>query len=134
MLYPMKCPNRAAERRPDIIGAMHEMQGGYSRVVDLSGAERGAEPHYFEGTGGGQGEWGGGATFDGCWGAGCGGGLQWVGGRVLAFGLVNAGWFLNTQCSESATVGGGVLGEREQCECVPGAVTERKAGGGSEMM
>lgn len=53
VLYPMKCPNRAAERRPDIIGALHQMAGpgGYSQVVDLTGAERAEAPHYFEGTG-----------------------------------------------------------------------------------
>ncbi|GBF99812.1 hypothetical protein Rsub_12565 [Raphidocelis subcapitata] len=51
VLYPMKCPNRAAERRPDIIAAVQAAHGPYARVVDLTGAERAGEPHYFEGTG-----------------------------------------------------------------------------------
>jgi hypothetical protein len=59
VLYPMKCPNRAAERRPDVIAAVQAAHGPYGRVVDLSGAERAAEPHYFEGTGGGGGGFGG---------------------------------------------------------------------------
>lgn len=50
VLYPMKCPNRAAERRPDVIGALRALEG-YSRVVDMTGAERAEEPHFFEGTG-----------------------------------------------------------------------------------
>jgi hypothetical protein len=45
--YPMKCPNRQAERRPDIKGVLAHL--GYDRVVDLSGEEAGGR--YFEGTG-----------------------------------------------------------------------------------
>ncbi|KAI8464479.1 MAG: Amidinotransferase-domain-containing protein [Monoraphidium minutum] len=50
VLYPMKCPNRAAERRPDVIGALGALQG-YGRVIDMTGAERAETPHFFEGTG-----------------------------------------------------------------------------------
>lgn len=48
VLYPMKCPNRAAERRPEIIQVLRGM--GYSRVVDMTGHER-YDRKYFEGTG-----------------------------------------------------------------------------------
>jgi N,N dimethylarginine dimethylhydrolase, eukaryotic len=48
VLYPMKCPNRAAERRPELVQLLR--QRGYEREVDLTGAEaRGSD--YFEGTG-----------------------------------------------------------------------------------
>ena len=51
VLYPMKCPNRAAERRPEIIEAIQKT-GQYSRVVDLSGLESSAHgARHFEGTG-----------------------------------------------------------------------------------
>lgn len=50
VLYPMKCPNRAAERRPDVIGAIQALQG-YDRVVDMTPAEKAAAPQFFEGTG-----------------------------------------------------------------------------------
>ncbi|KIY97987.1 hypothetical protein MNEG_9977 [Monoraphidium neglectum] len=50
VLYPMKCPNRAAERRPDIIAALDKLQG-YGRLVDLTGAEREEQQRSFEGTG-----------------------------------------------------------------------------------
>jgi hypothetical protein len=57
VLYPMKCPNRAAERRPEIIEAVRHL-GGYDRVVDLTAEEkRGGSgggttpPRFFEGTG-----------------------------------------------------------------------------------
>lgn len=66
VLYPMKCPNRAAERRPEIVEAIRHM-GGYDRVIDLTDEERrggvgdgtsgngssddGTKPRYFEGTG-----------------------------------------------------------------------------------
>jgi hypothetical protein len=53
VLYPMKCPNRAAERRPDILAALAAATGDrYTRVIDLSPHERDS-PHgrYFEGTG-----------------------------------------------------------------------------------
>ncbi|KAK3237066.1 hypothetical protein CYMTET_52833, partial [Cymbomonas tetramitiformis] len=49
VFYPMKCPNRAAERRADIMGFLQTK--GYSRVLDLSGAEAASPPKYFEGTG-----------------------------------------------------------------------------------
>lgn len=45
--YPMKCPNRQAERRPDIQGVLSHL--GYDRIVDMSGEERAGQ--YFEGTG-----------------------------------------------------------------------------------
>jgi hypothetical protein len=66
VLYPMKCPNRAAERRPEIVEAIRHM-GGYDRVIDLTDAEgkggagaaaggagggaKQTTPSYFEGTG-----------------------------------------------------------------------------------
>jgi len=37
VLYPMKCPNRAAERRPEVIEVLKRR--GYTRVVDLSSGE-----------------------------------------------------------------------------------------------
>lgn len=47
VLYPMKCPNRQAERRADILQVL---QGrGFQRVHDMSHAEK--EGKYFEGTG-----------------------------------------------------------------------------------
>ena len=48
VLYPMKCPNRAAERRPELIDLVAAR--GYPRRVDLSGLEAEKE-QYFEGTG-----------------------------------------------------------------------------------
>lgn len=56
VLYPMKCPNRAAERRADVIGALQAAHGPYDRIVDMTGAEAGeglpgGQPQYFEGTG-----------------------------------------------------------------------------------
>ena len=45
--YPMKCPNRQAERRVDIRAVLERM--GYDRVIDFSGHEK--EGKYFEGTG-----------------------------------------------------------------------------------
>ncbi|KAF6262116.1 Amidinotransferase [Scenedesmus sp. NREL 46B-D3] len=48
VLYPMKCPNRAAERRPEVIQVLR--QAGYERVVDLTGHES-HDQAYFEGTG-----------------------------------------------------------------------------------
>lgn len=48
VLYPMKCPNRAAERRPELVDFLNAR--GYARVVDLSAAER-TDHKYFEGTG-----------------------------------------------------------------------------------
>lgn len=47
VLYPMKCPNRAAERRPEIIDVLKAR--GYNAVYDMSPAEK--EGGYFEGTG-----------------------------------------------------------------------------------
>ncbi|WIA32530.1 hypothetical protein OEZ86_003343 [Tetradesmus obliquus] len=47
VLYPMKCPNRAAERRPEIIQVLR--QAGYERVLDMSGHEK-RDKAYFEGT------------------------------------------------------------------------------------
>lgn len=56
VLYPMKCPNRAAERRRDIMAVLAGR--GYDAVVDLTDHERrsgdgGSAPQaaYFEGTG-----------------------------------------------------------------------------------
>ncbi|KAG1667518.1 hypothetical protein FOA52_013708 [Chlamydomonas sp. UWO 241] len=46
VLYPMKCPNRAAERRADTIEVLKAR--GYGRVYDMSIAE--ADNKYFEGT------------------------------------------------------------------------------------
>ena len=56
VLYPMKCPNRAAERRADVIGAVQAAHGPYARVLDMSAAEKAGggpdgAPQYFEGTG-----------------------------------------------------------------------------------
>lgn len=34
VLYPMKCPNRAAERRPSMIAVLKAK--GYTNIVDLS--------------------------------------------------------------------------------------------------
>lgn len=48
VLYPMKCPNRAAERRPEIIQVLRS--SGYGRVIDMTGHER-RDQKYFEGTG-----------------------------------------------------------------------------------
>lgn len=45
--YPMKCPNRQAERREDIMGVLSHM--GYDRIVDMSAEE--SKDRYFEGTG-----------------------------------------------------------------------------------
>lgn len=45
--YPMKCPNRQAERRHDIQAVLGKM--GYDRVLDMSVEE--ANDKYFEGTG-----------------------------------------------------------------------------------
>lgn len=47
VLYPMKCPNRAMERRADIVDVLH--QRGMPRVVDLTPHEK--EGQFFEGTG-----------------------------------------------------------------------------------
>lgn len=47
VLYPMKCPNRAAERRPELIKLLNMRD--YDRTVDMSKLE--AEKRYFEGTG-----------------------------------------------------------------------------------
>lgn len=47
VLYPMKCPNRAAERRDDIIQVLRAK--GYNAVYDMTGHEAGKK--YFEGTG-----------------------------------------------------------------------------------
>jgi hypothetical protein len=43
----LQCPNRAAERRPDIIEVLRAK--GYTQVYDMSGEE--ANKRYFEGTG-----------------------------------------------------------------------------------
>ncbi|KAL4433427.1 hypothetical protein ABPG77_010280 [Micractinium sp. CCAP 211/92] len=47
VLYPMKCPNRQAERRDDIKEVLQHW--GYARTVDMSVAEK--EDKYLEGTG-----------------------------------------------------------------------------------
>ncbi|KAK9815839.1 hypothetical protein WJX72_010576 [[Myrmecia] bisecta] len=47
VFYPMKCPNRQAERREDIMGVLRAK--GYTRVLDLSPEEKAGG--YFEGTG-----------------------------------------------------------------------------------
>jgi len=49
VLYPMKCPNRAAERRADMRALL--AQKGYTRVLDLTTEEHASSPAYFEGTG-----------------------------------------------------------------------------------
>lgn len=56
--YPLKCPNRAAERRGDARAVLEGRFGGRGRVLDLSPAEAGAAPApfppapaFFEGTG-----------------------------------------------------------------------------------
>ena len=46
--YPMKCPNRQAERREDIMGVLEKM--GYDRIVDMT-EEESKNNRYFEGTG-----------------------------------------------------------------------------------
>ncbi|CAG9462849.1 unnamed protein product [Pedinophyceae sp. YPF-701] len=48
VLYPMKCPNRQAERRKDVIDHLLHV-GKYTHVLDLSGEH--AHHRYFEGTG-----------------------------------------------------------------------------------
>ena len=48
VFYPMKCPNRQAERREDIIGVLKN-HFGYERFVDMSVEEN--HKRYFEGTG-----------------------------------------------------------------------------------
>ncbi|GFR43262.1 hypothetical protein Agub_g4323 [Astrephomene gubernaculifera] len=48
VFYPMKCPNRAAERREDIIKVLRGK--GYSQVYDMAAAHE-ANKKYFEGTG-----------------------------------------------------------------------------------
>lgn len=45
--YPMKCPNRQAERRKDIMSILDTM--GYDRVFDMTHGEK--NERYFEGTG-----------------------------------------------------------------------------------
>jgi hypothetical protein len=47
VLYPMKCPNRQAERRPELLDVLRAK--GYSREVDLSWGEQ--QGMFFEGTG-----------------------------------------------------------------------------------
>ncbi|PNH03639.1 hypothetical protein TSOC_010283 [Tetrabaena socialis] len=47
VFYPMKCPNRAAERREDIIKVLHTK--GYQHVYDMAAHE--PNKKYFEGTG-----------------------------------------------------------------------------------
>eukprot|EP00873_Tetraselmis_striata_P017038 jgi/Tetstr1/437302/TSEL_002786.t1 len=49
VLYPMKCPNRAAERRKDTTAMLASK--GYTRVLDMTGEESSESPAYFEGTG-----------------------------------------------------------------------------------
>ncbi len=56
--YPLKCPNRAAERRVDARAVLEARLGSGGRLVDLSPAEGGAlpapfppAPAFFEGTG-----------------------------------------------------------------------------------
>lgn len=49
VLYPMKCPNRAAERRADTTALLASK--GYTRVLDMTAEESGESPAYFEGTG-----------------------------------------------------------------------------------
>jgi len=47
--YPLKCPNRQAERRPDATALLEARAP--ARVVDLSPAEKGGDAAFFEGTG-----------------------------------------------------------------------------------
>lgn len=49
VLYPMKCPNRQAEARDDIVSALKSL--GHERVVDLISAERAGAGRVLEGTG-----------------------------------------------------------------------------------
>jgi hypothetical protein len=46
VLYPMKCPNRAAERRADTTALLASK--GYTRVLDMTAEESGESPAYFE--------------------------------------------------------------------------------------
>jgi len=48
VFYPMKCPNRQAERREDIIDVLRDHLG-YEKILDLSREEENNK--YFEGTG-----------------------------------------------------------------------------------
>ncbi len=48
VFYPMKCPNRAAERRADVVAALAAL--GFGRTLDLVAGEE-AAGRYFEGTG-----------------------------------------------------------------------------------
>lgn len=47
VLYPMKCPNRALERRPDLQALVRGL--GYDALHDMTGGEK--EDVHFEGTG-----------------------------------------------------------------------------------
>ena len=49
-LYPMKCPNRAAERRPELVAWLRELPGA-RRFLDLTAAEHASPPAALEGTG-----------------------------------------------------------------------------------
>jgi hypothetical protein len=49
VLYPMKCPNRAAERRPELMDFVKAR--GYEGIVDLTDLEKGDGARFFEGTG-----------------------------------------------------------------------------------
>ena len=50
VLYPMKCPNRAAERRPELVEWLRAKRCAL-RVLDLTDAERETPRRALEGTG-----------------------------------------------------------------------------------
>lgn len=50
VLYPMKCPNRAAERRPELVAWLRSLPGA-ERELDLTPAEQAAPSTALEGTG-----------------------------------------------------------------------------------
>ena len=49
-LYPMKCPNRAAERRPELVAWLRALPCA-RRFLDLTAAEHATPPAALEGTG-----------------------------------------------------------------------------------
>jgi len=51
VLYPMKAPNRQAERRADIIAMLQHGKSYYSRHLSYAAAEESVDPKYLEGTG-----------------------------------------------------------------------------------
>jgi len=103
VLYPMKCPNRAAERRPEMIEAIRHL-GGYDRVIDLTDEERrgdgdGAGDDGGSGGEGGSGGGGGGSGNGGGGGGGAGSkltpGRYFEGTGVLVLDRVNGVAYVN---------------------------------------